>query len=137
MSHPRLLPDLFLDRSLGRVRVPKILRAADLRLVTLAEHYGTPQDQDIEDVRWIGDATASGWICLLKDQRVHRNQIERRAVRDLGARCFCLDNQNLTAAEMAGRYLAAIREITDACSDCGPFMYAVRRGKIEFLPLDD
>ena len=88
-------------------------------------------------MRWIADATTNGWVCLLKDQRVHRNQAERRAVRDLGARCFCLDNQNLTAAEMAGRYLAAIKEIAVACGDSGPFMYVVRRAKIEPLSLDD
>ncbi len=42
MSHPDGLPDLFLDRSLGRVRVPALLRAAGVRLVTLSERYGIP-----------------------------------------------------------------------------------------------
>ena len=41
MSHPAGLPDLFLDRSLGRINVPGLLRAAGLRLTTLIEHYGT------------------------------------------------------------------------------------------------
>ena len=35
--HPNGLPDLFLDRSLGRHMVPSALRAAGLRLTTLAE----------------------------------------------------------------------------------------------------
>lgn len=36
MPHPDRLPDLFLDRILGRIEVPELLRAAGLRLVTLA-----------------------------------------------------------------------------------------------------
>lgn len=43
MSHPDALPDLFVDRSLGRIRVLNLLREAGLRLVTLSEHYGIPQ----------------------------------------------------------------------------------------------
>ena len=35
MSHPDGLPDLFIDRSLGRLQVPAGLRSAGLRLVTL------------------------------------------------------------------------------------------------------
>lgn len=38
-------PLFFVDRSLGRVRVPALLRQADWSLVTLSEHYGVPQDE--------------------------------------------------------------------------------------------
>jgi hypothetical protein len=51
--HPQGLPDLFLDRSLGRIQVPALLRAAGLRLRTLAEVYGVPADEDISDVEWL------------------------------------------------------------------------------------
>jgi hypothetical protein len=37
------MPDLFFDRSLGRVQVPRILRASGLRLHTLAEVDGLPR----------------------------------------------------------------------------------------------
>ena len=43
MSHLAGLPDLFIDRSLGRKKVPAILRGAGLRLRTLAEVYGIPR----------------------------------------------------------------------------------------------
>lgn len=49
MSHPDGLPDLFLDRSLGRKKVPELLRAQGIRLITLAEHYGIPDDETIAD----------------------------------------------------------------------------------------
>jgi len=136
-SHPALLPDLFLDRSLGAVQVPRILRAAGLKLVTLTEHYGKPADQEITDVRCINDATAHDWVCLLKDSAVARNVAERQAIRDAGARCFCIVNQNLPAAQMAGRLLAAIGEITEVCdTKPGPFMYRVERGKISEIDLN-
>jgi hypothetical protein len=51
VSHPDGLPDLFLDRSLGRKKVPELLRAEGLRLVTLAEHYGIPARRITEDAR--------------------------------------------------------------------------------------
>jgi hypothetical protein len=52
-GHPRGLPDLFLDRSLGRHQVARVLRATGLRLRTLAEVYGIPADEKISDVEWL------------------------------------------------------------------------------------
>lgn len=49
MPHPDGLPDLFLDRSLGRIKVPSLLRDFGLRLVTLSEHYGIPDDEAVAD----------------------------------------------------------------------------------------
>lgn len=60
MSHPDGLPDLFLDRSLGRIKVPGLLRASELRLVTLAEHYGIPADETIVDEEWLELGPAAG-----------------------------------------------------------------------------
>lgn len=60
MSHPDALPDLFLDRSLGRIKVPELLRDAGLRLVTLAEHYGVPADEAVVDEEWLEFAGTSG-----------------------------------------------------------------------------
>lgn len=42
--HPDGLPELFLDRSLGRRQVPTLLRDVGLRLQTLAEVYGIPAE---------------------------------------------------------------------------------------------
>ncbi len=53
MSHPDGLPDLFVDRSLGRIKVPTLLRASGLRVTTLAEHYGVPADEEVRDVEWL------------------------------------------------------------------------------------
>lgn len=62
MPHPDGLPELFLDRSLGRLKVPGLLRAAGLNLVTLAEHYGVPDDESVADETWLELAgTRVGW----------------------------------------------------------------------------
>lgn len=114
MSHPAGLPDLFLDRSLGRVQVPKLLRAAGLRLVTLAEHYGTPADESVSDEEWLALVGGMQWVAFLKDARVRYNSAERAAIRRNGARCFCLSSQTLNAEEMASRFLRNINR--DCCT---------------------
>jgi len=73
VSHPEGLPDLFIDRSLGRVKVPTLLRAEGLRLVTLAERYGIPADEHVTDVQWLTDAGRNGEAVLMKDERIRPN----------------------------------------------------------------
>jgi hypothetical protein len=70
VSHPAELPDLFIDRSLGRIQVPTLLRAAELRVVTLAGHYGIPADQKVRDAEWLQLVGERGWVALMKDSRV-------------------------------------------------------------------
>jgi hypothetical protein len=136
VSHPAGLPDLFLDRSLGRIKVPQILRAAGLRLVTLAEHYGIPADQDVKDVEWLALTASRGWIALHKDPSIRRNIAERRAIVEWGVRAFCLARQDLDAENMAHRYLQNLDAMTEACREPGPFVYAVHARRIERLDLE-
>ncbi|MBI2710339.1 MAG: hypothetical protein HYX34_11695 [Actinobacteria bacterium] len=136
MSHPNGLPDLFLDRSLGRIQVPRLLRDAGLRLVTLAEHYGIPADEDITDEEWLELAGRNAWVVFLKDGRIRSRTVERKTVERFDVRCFCITRQDLTAAEMAERYLRHLEAITKACADPGPFIYALHEIRIERLDLD-
>ena len=135
MSHPDQLPDLFVDQSLGRIQVPALLRRAGLRLVTLAEHYGVPADQEVADRTWLEDAGKRGWVVLMKDEQVRRNPAERRAIERNAVRCFCLTRQDLTAVEMAERFLHNLDAITAACAEPGPFIYAVYQRRILRLAL--
>jgi len=137
VSHPDGLPDLFLDRSLGRIKVPGLLRASGLRLVTLAEHYGIPADETIVDEEWLELAGSRGWAVFMKDTRIRYNQAERDAVQAHQVRCFCLSSQSLTGDEMAARFLTNLDAITEACANPGPFIYAVHKNRVEKLPLSD
>jgi len=130
VTHPAGLPDLFLDRSLGRIKVPALLRAEGIRLVTLAEHYGIPQDELIADTTWLADAGSRGWAVLLKDERIRFNPPARAAVIAYKVRCFCLTRQNLLSDEMAAWFLHNLPSMTDACREPGPFVYAVHATKI-------
>jgi hypothetical protein len=127
-SHPARLGDLFLDRSLGRVQVPRLLRAAGLRLHTLAEVYGVPVDESVPDTDWLARAGRNGWPVLMKDERIRYRDTERATLVAYRVQAFCLTSGNLRAAAMADAYIAAIAEIASACSEPGPFLYAVSLG---------
>ncbi len=131
MSHPDGLPDLFLDRSLGRIRVPGILREEGPRLVTLAERYGIPEDERVTDERWLRDTGRLGEAVFMKDSRVRYKVAEKRAITQFRARCFGLARQDLRAEEMAARFLNNLHQITEACRDEGPFIYAVHARRID------
>jgi hypothetical protein len=124
-THPVGLPDLFLDRSLGRRQVPNLLRAAGLRLQTLSEVYGIPADEDVADVEWLRLAGTHGWIVLMKDEKIRYRAAERDALVRHGVRAFCLTSGNVRASEMADLFLSAMDAITEACAASGPFLYAV------------
>jgi hypothetical protein len=79
-------PRFFLDRSLGRKSVPGALRADGWDLITLAEHYGMPADEQVADTEWIEEAAKRGWLILMKDKRIRHRQAE---IADL---CAALDH---------------------------------------------
>jgi hypothetical protein len=137
VSHPDGLPDLFLDRSLGRIRVPRLLRSAGLRLVTLSDYYGIPADEGVADDEWLELAGHRGWVVFMKDTRIRYNRAEREAVKAHQVRCFCLANQHLAGDAMADRFLSNLDAIARACEEPGPFIYAVHQTRIEPLPIGD
>lgn len=137
MSHPDGLPELFLDRSLGRIKVPRLLRDPGLRLVTLAEHYGIPADEKVADEEWLQLAGESAWAVFMKDTRIRYNPAEREAVMAHAVQCFCLPSQSLSADDMAARFLDNLDAITTACAEPGPFIYAVHTNRIERLKIGE
>jgi hypothetical protein len=115
--------------------VASLLRAAGIRLVTLAEHYGVPQDEDVADTTWITETAERGWIAFHKDKRIRSKIAERAKILETGARCFCLTSGNLRTTEMAERFVQNIAAIERACAEPGPFLYSVHATKIERLIL--
>jgi len=116
--------------------VPRLLRVGGVRLVTLAEHYGIPADEQVEDTTWIAESASRGWIAFMKDERIRRRPAERAMIHRYSARCFCLANANLKATEMAECYLANLEAIASACTAPGPFLYAVHARRIEEISID-
>lgn len=136
MSHPAGLPDIFLDRSLGRKGVPDRLRSAGLRVITLAEHYGLPADEDVADETWLELVAQRNWIAFMKDRRVRTR--EGWAVNLHGVRCFCLHpSHGLKVQAMADRFLDNLAAIRAACIRPGPFFYHVQANgiRLQRLPI--
>ena len=135
MPHPAGLPDVFVDRSLGRIRVPQLLRTAGLRLVTLAERYGVPADELVTDEIWLAEAGRRGECVFMKDRRVRYNAAEKAAILLHEVRCFCLGRRDLSAEAMADRFLVNLDRIATACDERGGFLYVVHERRIERLSL--
>ena len=73
-SEPKLsssnpsLPDLFVDRSLGRRKIPDRLREVHPNIIAHDDLY--PQDTD--DEVWLEEAGRQRWIVLTKEERIRR-----------------------------------------------------------------
>jgi hypothetical protein len=130
---PEQQPKFFLDRSLGRVAVPSLLRGAGWDLVTLAEHYGVPDDERVLDSQWIQDAAEHGWPVLMKDKRVRYRRAEIDAVIQYQSQCFVITRGDLSSGEMASRFLTVRRAIFEAVTRSGPYIYAVQSDRIDRL----
>jgi hypothetical protein len=136
VSHPDVLPDFFLDRSLGRIKVPSLLRKHGVRLVTLAEHYGIPADETVADVDWLRLVGERSWIALMKDNRIRYVPAEKAALIEHGVRAFVITNQGLPADDMVKRIVSAIPSITEIClSRTGPFLYAIQANRVDEIDL--
>ncbi|CAB4951830.1 unannotated protein [freshwater metagenome] len=125
MSPPEPPPEFFVDRSLGRKRVPAALRAEGLVLRTMAEEYGERVGQGLADTEWLRDAGENGWIVLSKDDRIRRRPAEIAAVREHAIRMFCLTNANLTGTQQAQRFVTNIDAMMRQARVAGPWIYGV------------
>lgn len=94
-------PHFFVDRSLGAVQVPQLLRDAGWTLTTLTEHYGKPADEAVADVDWLSVCGEQGWPVLMKDDKIRYRTAEREALIQAGVTAFCLASGNLRSADMA------------------------------------
>jgi hypothetical protein len=97
---PAGLDHIFIDRSLGAIQVPALLRAAGLSLTTMREHYGESRAQTVTD-------------------------LERETVLETGARLFCVPRADLLAEDLAARFTVNIAAIHRAAQSPGPFIYSV------------
>jgi hypothetical protein len=131
VSPPAQQPRFFLDRSLGRIAVPSILRTDGWGLVTLAEHYGVPADEKIADTQWIQDAATRGWPILMKDKRIRYRRAETEAVIQHAAQCFVITRGDLTSAEMAQRFLENKQAIYESTAVPGPYIFAVQSDRLD------
>lgn len=128
-------PEFFVDRSLGRIKVPTLLRRSGWSLRTLAEVYGVPHDEEVRDTEWLRLAGQREWPVLMKDDRIRYRAAERDALLSNGVIAFCLTGGNLRADEMAGYFLTHKAAVWRACAEGGPALYTVSRRSLRRLEL--
>lgn len=126
-------PRFFIDRSLGRVAVPAALRDDDWDVVTLAEHYGMPRDEEVADTEWIADAASRDWAILMKDKRIRHRSAEIEAVVRHKAKCFVITRGDLASADMASRLITNKQAIFRTAGLPGPYIYSVQQDRLDRL----
>jgi hypothetical protein len=112
-----------------------LLREAGFALTTMREHYGEAEAQRVADVEWITLTAERGWIGFHKDAEIRRNEAERIAVIATEARMFCVPRADITAADLAARYISNLPAIAAAAKTPGPSIYSVQTKRIVRLPL--
>jgi hypothetical protein len=120
---------------------PNGLRRARLVVITLAEHYGIPRDQEVADHEWMLEAARHGWPVLGCDakHRRRRRPAERAALIQAGVQNFVL-NGNVSALENVERVLHNLAAILAACATPGPFVYRIHPARTisnDFRSTDD
>jgi hypothetical protein len=118
--------EFFIDRSLGRRIVTAALRDAGAIVHPMADVYGERVGQGLADTEWLNDAGTSGWVVLMKDDRIRYRSAELEALMTAGVRAFCLTNANLGGQATAERFVAQLPKISQiATSEAGPYIYGV------------
>ncbi len=129
MSRSRQPLEFFVDRSLGRHRVPQALRDAGWTLRTHHEVYGE-RDEEVADVEWLEFCGREDLPVLTKDRRIRYRPAEIDAVRRFSVRAFAVTGGSLRATEQAARVNRSRQRIEEACADAGPFVYAVHADRV-------
>jgi len=105
------LPILFVDRCLGRAKIPDAIRALGIRVEVHTDHF-EPDADDIEILRTCGER---GWTFLTKDQRITRDPAEVAAPLDAGIHAIFLSRQSVSAeaiiAVLSHRLPALVRRL--------------------------
>lgn len=137
MSPSQRPPEFFIDRSLGRHRVPEALRSAGWSLRTHHEVYGE-RDESVPDVEWLELCGKLDLAVLSKDRRIRYRPTEIDAIRRFGVRAFVLTSGSLRADEQAARFERSRLRIEEACVATGPALFAVQATRIvQVFPSQD
>jgi hypothetical protein len=121
--------EFFVDRSLGRHRVPRALRQAGWSLQTHHDLFGD-RDEQVPDVEWLERCGKTGLAVLTKDRRLRYRPAEIEAIRHFEVCAFVLTAGSLRGVEQAARFDRSRERIERACGEPGPFVYAVQSDRI-------
>lgn len=122
-------PEFFVDRSLGRLRVPALLRAAGWVVTTHHEVYGD-RDEEVPDVEWLELCADRGLAVLSKDRRLRYRPAEVAVIHRRRLHAFVLSRGNFTAEEQAARFIGNALRIERELTHAGLAVFVVRADDI-------
>ena len=99
----------FVDRSLGKEKVPDALRKIGLKTEVHADHFA----HDAPDTEWLQKRGEENWVVLAKDRAIKKNPLERQAVFSYGAAAFFLTKADATAESNAQAVVNGLRKISN------------------------
>lgn len=112
-------PIFFLDRNLGREKLPTLLRSKGFMLQVHDEHF---QQDEADDV-WLSKCGERCWVVITPDTHILRERVNMRAIGRSKGRVFFLSSNNLRAEIWAEALTAAWRDINSAIRNRdGPFI---------------
>ena len=91
--------------------MPDALRAAGLE-IRVHDDLFPPGTQDVV---WLREAGAHGWVVITRDDRIRYNQLEKEAVLAAKLRFFSITSSSLTGEEAADLILKALGAISRLC----------------------
>lgn len=116
-------PEFFVDRSLGRHVVPRVLVEQGVALHLMFKLYG--DEETLDDADWIKDCGKNSWFILSKDKSFLRD-VGRQRLRQFRAGAFVLGSGRLTGEQQAERYVHHLQRIYEICrTQRRPFLYVV------------
>jgi len=129
---PGARPEFLVDRSLGLIAIPELLRSAGYIVRTIDDVYGP---RPVEDVEWIRDADTNGWVVASKDDRIRRRPAERQALVASTLRVFCLTAGSLRSSEQVERFRTNLPAIARVIGEPGPWVRGIYVDRIGLLRL--
>jgi predicted nuclease of predicted toxin-antitoxin system len=124
--------EFLVDRSLGLIAIPKLLRSAGYTVRTIDDVYGP---RPVADVEWIRDADANDWVVATKDDRIRRRPAEREALAASTLRVFCLTSGNLKSSEQVERFRVNLGAMAAVIDEPGPWIRGVYVDRVELLKI--
>jgi hypothetical protein len=106
--------------------VPEALRAAGVDIRVHDELF----PQGTQDVDWLKEAGANGWVVITRDGRIRYNQLEKQAVIAARLRFFSITSSSLTGEEAAALILSALDRVSRLCRQLSKrgFIAKISRG---------
>jgi hypothetical protein len=112
----------FIDRCLGRVKVPESLRKAGATVEIHDDHF--PQDTIDED--WLIEVGNHQWVVLTKDEKIGYRTSQILSIAQANVRVFVLASTNLSGDAIASTFVNTLPKMTKfALNNQPPFIAKV------------